>query len=467
MDENTGVRKVKITDTTMRDGHQSLLATRMKTAHMLPIAEKLDSVGFHSLEVWGGATFDTCMRFLGEDPWERLRVLRRHYKTPLQMLLRGQNVVGYKHYPDDVLVEFIKKTVANGLDIFRIFDALNDVRNMEKAIETVKAEGAHAQATVVYTISPVHNLEFYIKTAKELAGMGAHSICLKDMAGILAPGPAYDIIRAWKKELDIPVQLHCHYTSGMASMSYLKAVEAGVDVIDCTISTMALQTSQPATEVLVAGLRDTPYDTGLDLPLLKEIAGYFREVRKDYGTFDLAAISADVDVLINQIPGGMVSNFISQLSQAGALDKLDEVMAEVPRVREDFGYPPLVTPTSQIVGTQAVMNVLTGQRYKMATNESKQYMRGYYGRPPAPVNIEARKMIIGDEEPITCRPADLLEPGLPEARAMAAPYMEKEEDVLSVAIFPQVAPGFLQERLAKKLQVDLNLAKESSVFYPA
>ncbi len=465
MQEN--IHKVKITDTTMRDGHQSLLATRMKTAHMLPVAEKLDNVGFHSLEVWGGATFDTCMRFLGEDPWDRLRVLRRHYKTPLQMLLRGQNVVGYKHYPDDILVEFIKKTVANGLDIFRIFDALNDVRNMEKAIETVKAEGSHAQATVVYTISPVHNLEFYVKTARELAGMGADSICLKDMAGILAPGPAYDIIRAWKEELGIPVQLHCHYTSGMASMAYLKAVEAGVDVIDCAISTMALQTSQPATEVMVASLRGTPHDTGLSLPLLKEIAGYFKEVRKDYAAFDLAAISADVDVLINQIPGGMVSNFISQLSQAGALDKLDEVMAEVPRVREDFGYPPLVTPTSQIVGTQAVMNVLTGQRYKMATNESKQYMRGYYGRPPAPVNTDARKTIIGDEEPITCRPADLLEPGLPDARAMAAPYMEKEEDVLSVAIFPQVAPGFLQERLAKKLQVDLNLAKESSVFYPA
>jgi len=461
------VRRVKITDTTMRDGHQSLLATRMKTAHMLPIAEKLDSVGFHSLEVWGGATFDTCMRFLNEDPWERLRVLRRHYKTPLQMLLRGQNVVGYKHYPDDVLVEFIKKTVANGLDIFRIFDALNDVRNMEKAIETVKKEGSHAQATVVYTISPVHNLEFYVKMAKELADLGADSICLKDMAGILAPGPAYDIIKAWKETLTIPVQLHCHYTSGMASMAYLKAVEAGVDVIDCAISTMALQTSQPATEVMVAALRNTPYDTGLDLPLLKDIAGYFKEVRKDYGTFDLAAISADVDVLINQIPGGMVSNFISQLSQAGALDKLDEVLAEVPRVREDFGYPPLVTPTSQIVGTQAVMNVLTGQRYKMATNESKQYMRGYYGRPPAPVNEEVRKQIIGDEEPITCRPADLLPPGLAEARELVAPYMEKEEDVLSAAIFPQVAPGFLQERLARKIQVDLSLAKESSVFYPA
>ncbi|HUW64717.1 MAG TPA: oxaloacetate decarboxylase subunit alpha [Spirochaetia bacterium] len=467
MQEKTEIRKVKITDTTMRDGHQSLLATRMKTAHMLPIAEKLDSVGFHSLEVWGGATFDSCMRFLGEDPWERLRVLRRHYKTPLQMLLRGQNVVGYKHYPDDILVEFIKKTVYNGLDIFRIFDALNDVRNMEKAIEVTKAEGAHAQGTVVYTISPVHNLEFYVQMAKTLADLGVDSICLKDMAGILAPGAAYDIIKAIKEAVKIPIQLHCHYTSGMAAMSYLKAIEAGVDVIDCAISTMALQTSQPSIETMVASLRGTPYDTGLDIPLLKDIAEYFREVRKDYATFDMAALNVDVDVLINQIPGGMISNFMSQLSQAGALHKLNEVLTEVPRVREDFGYPPLVTPTSQIVGTQAVMNVLAGDRYKMATSESKQYMRGYYGRPPAPVSEEARKKIIGDEKPITCRPADLLPPGLEEARAMAAPYMEKEEDVLSVAIFPQVAPQFLQERMARKIQVDLNLAKESSVFYPA
>ncbi|MBE3589006.1 MAG: oxaloacetate decarboxylase subunit alpha [Thermoanaerobacteraceae bacterium] len=463
MDEK---RRVKITDTTMRDGHQSLLATRMRIEHMLPICEKIDQVGFHSLEVWGGATFDSCMRFLNEDPWERLRILRRHLKTPLQMLLRGQNVVGYKHYPDDVLTEFIKKTVYNGLDIFRIFDALNDVRNMQKAIEVVKQEGAHAQATVVYTISPVHNVEYYVKTAKILEEMGADSICLKDMAGILAPQPAYEIIKEWKSVLKIPVQLHCHYTSGMAAMAYLRAIDAGVDVIDCAISTMALQTSQPAVETMVAALQGTPYDTGLDLKLLTEIAEHFKEVRKHYQEYDVASKSVDANVMIYQIPGGMVSNFISQLSQQNALHRLPEVLEELPRVRKEFGYPPLVTPSSQIVGTQAVLNVLMG-RYKLATNEVKQYMRGFYGQPPAPVDEEVRRMIIGDEEPITCRPADLLEPGLPEARKEAAPYMQKEEDVISVALFPQVAPQFLKERLAKKLKVDLELAAQSSEFYPA
>ncbi|HHW42999.1 oxaloacetate decarboxylase subunit alpha [Desulfofundulus thermobenzoicus] len=463
MDEK---RRVKITDTTMRDGHQSLLATRMRIEHMLPICEKIDQVGFHSLEVWGGATFDSCMRFLNEDPWERLRILRRHLKTPLQMLLRGQNVVGYKHYPDDVLTEFIKKTVYNGLDIFRIFDALNDVRNMQKAIEVVKQEGAHAQATVVYTISPVHNVEYYVKTAKTLEEMGADSICLKDMAGILAPQPAYEIIKEWKSVLKIPVQLHCHYTSGMAAMAYLRAIDAGVDVIDCAISTMALQTSQPAVETMVAALQGTPYDTGLDLKLLTEIAEHFKEVRKHYKEFDVASKSVDANVMIYQIPGGMMSNFISQLSQQNALHRLPEVLEELPRVRKEFGYPPLVTPSSQIVGTQAVLNVLMG-RYKLATNEVKQYMRGFYGQPPAPVDEEVRRMIIGDEEPITCRPADLLEPGLPEARKEAAPYMQKEEDVISVALFPQVAPQFLKERLAKKLKVDLELAAQSSEFYPA
>ncbi|WP_027356445.1 oxaloacetate decarboxylase subunit alpha [Desulfofundulus thermocisternus] len=462
----TEPRKVKITDTTLRDGHQSLLATRMRIEHMLPICEKLDQVGFHSLEVWGGATFDACMRFLNEDPWERLRILRRHLKTPLQMLLRGQNVVGYKHYPDDVLTEFIKKTVYNGLDIFRIFDALNDVRNMQKAIEVVKQEGAHAQATVVYTISPVHDLEYYVKTAKTLEEMGADSICLKDMAGILAPQPAYEIIKEWKSVLKIPVQLHCHYTSGMASMAYLRAIDAGVDIIDCAISTMALQTSQPATETMVAALQGTPYDTGLDLKLLSEIAEYFKEVRKHYKEFDVASPNVDVNVMIYQIPGGMMSNFISQLSQQNALHRLPEVLEELPRVRKEFGYPPLVTPSSQIVGTQAVLNVLFG-RYKLPTNEVKQYMRGYYGQPPAPVDEEVRKMIIGDEKPITCRPADMLEPGLPAARKEAAPYMQKEEDVISVALFPQIAPQFLKERLAKKLKVDLELAAQGSEFYPA
>lgn len=460
-------KKVKIMDTSLRDGHQSLLATRMRTRHMLPIAEKVEQVGFHAVEIWGGATFDSCMRFLNEDPWERLRVVRRHFKSSkLQMLLRGQNVVGYKHYADDVLEEFIKRTVNNGLDIFRIFDALNDTRNMEKAIKIVKQEGAHAQGTVVYTISPVHDYDFYMRMGTELKNMGVDSLCLKDMAGILAPQPAYDIIKGWKEKLGIMVQIHCHYTSGMASMTYLKAVEAGVDVLDCAISSMSLQSSQPATESMVAALKDTPYDTGLDLALLSEIAAYFKEVRKEYGSFDNASCSPDTNVLTYQIPGGMISNFINQLKEQNALNKLPEVLAEVPRVRKDFGYPPLVTPSSQIVGAQAALNVLLGERYKIVTNEVKNYMRGYYGRSPAPINEEVRKIIIGDEKPITCRPADIIEPELPKAREECASYMEKEEDIVSVALFPQVAPKFLQERMASKIKIDLELAKQESNIYP-
>ncbi len=446
-------RKVKITDTTMRDGHQSLLATRMRTEHMLPILEKVDQVGFQSIEMWGGATFDTCMRFLNEDPWERLRAIRYHMKnTKLQMLLRAQNVVGYKHYADDVLEEFVKRAVDNGMDIFRIFDALNDIRNMEKSIEYVKREGAHAQATVVYTISPVHDYDFYMRTGKELMELGVDSICLKDMAGILAPKPAYDIVKGWKENLGIMVQLHCHYSSGMAAMAYLKAAEAGVDVIDCAISSMSSQSSQPSIESMVCALQDTPYDTGLDIGLLSEIADYFKEVRTNYTEFDNASCSPDTNVLIYQIPGGMISNFINQLKEQNALDKLPEVLAEVPRVREDFGFPPLVTPTSQIVGSQAAFNVIFGQRYAMATNESKMYMRGYYGRPPASVNEEVRKKIIGDEEPIECRPADLIEPELPSAKETCESYMEKPEDIVSVALFPQVAPQFLEDRMANKLE---------------
>lgn len=442
--------KVKITDTSMRDGHQSLLATRMRLEHMLPIAEKVDQLGFHSVEVWGGATFDSCMRFLNEDPWERLRAFRKSFKnTKTQMLLRGQNVVGYKHYADDVLDEFIKRAVENGMDIFRIFDALNDTRNMERAIKVTKQEGGHAQATVVYTISPVHDYDFYMRTAKELEQMGADSICLKDMAGILAPYPAYEIIKGWKESLSIPVQIHCHYTSGMASMTYLKAIEAGVDVIDCAISSMALQTSQPAIETMVAALKDTPFDTGLNQEQLTEIADFFREARKNYAEYDNASYNVDTNVIQYQVPGGMISNFINQLKEQNALHKLPEVLAEVPRVRADFGYPPLVTPSSQIVGTQAAINVLLGQRYAIATDEVKNYMRGYYGRPPAPVNEEARKKIIGDEEPITCRPADLIEPELPAAREEVSAYTQKPEDVVSAALFPQVAPKFLQERASK------------------
>lgn len=444
-----GKRRVGITDTTLRDGHQSLLATRMKIEDMLPIVEEIDSMGFHSVEVWGGATFDSCIRFLNEDPWERLRVLKRHFKnTKLQMLLRGQNVVGYKHYADDVLDEFIRYSVSNGMDIFRIFDALNDVRNMERAMKMVKQEGGHVQATVVYTISPVHDYDFYMKTAEELQDLGADSICLKDMAGILSPYLAYEIIKGWKERLDIPVQLHAHYTSGMAAMAYLKAIEAGVDVIDCAISTMALQTSQPAIETMVASLEGSPYETNLELTKLNRMAEYFKEARKNYTQFDSSSCSVDTNVLLYQVPGGMISNFVNQLKEQNALDKLPQVLAEVPRVREDFGFPPLVTPSSQIVGTQAAINIIVGARYMFATDEVKNYMRGFYGRPPAPVNEEVRKKIIGDEKPITVRPADLIDPELPKARELAAEYIQKPEDVVSVALFPQVAPEFLKQRKA-------------------
>ncbi|MEW6546826.1 MAG: oxaloacetate decarboxylase subunit alpha [Bacillota bacterium] len=455
-------RAVRITDTTLRDGHQSLLATRLRLEDMLPIIEKMDRVGFHSFEVWGGATFDSCLRFLGEDPWERLRALRRAFKNSrLQMLLRGQNLVGYRHYPDDVVEAFVRRAVSNGLDIVRIFDALNDTRNMRKAIEVTKEAGAHVQATVVYTTSPIHTVDHFVEVARELAGMGADSICLKDMAGILDPYTAFTLVSRLKAEVGLPVQVHTHYTSGMASMALLKAVEAGADVIDTAISSLALGTSQPACETMVAALKGTPYDTGLDLGLLSEIAEYFREVRKKYAEFDVAPPGVDTNVLRYQIPGGMISNFISQLSQQKALHRLGEVLDEVPRVREDLGYPPLVTPSSQIVGAQAVLNVLAGERYKMVTNEVRAYLRGLYGRPPGPVNEEVRRKIIGDERVVEGRPADELEPGLPEARKLAAPYMEQEEDVISVALFPQVAVKFLQERLARRTGVDYSLVEEA------
>lgn len=453
-------RKIGITDTTWRDGHQSLLATRMKTEDMLPIAEKMDDIGFHSMEVWGGATFDSCMRFLNEDPWERLQKVRAVLKkTKIQMLLRGQNLIGYKHYADDVVEEFVKKAVYHGIDIFRIFDAMNDVRNLRKAMEVAKKEGAHVQATISYTISPVHNLEYYHKMARDLVDLGADSICVKDMAGILKPYVAYDLVKELKK-FNIPVQMHTHYTSGMASMMYVKAIEAGADVIDTAISPFALGTSQPATEPMVATLADTPYDTGLDLTALSEIAEYFTEVRKKYKEYDVFRTTVDTNVLLYQVPGGMLSNFINQLKQQNALDRMPEVLEEVPKVRKDLGYPPLVTPTSQIVGTQAVMNVLMG-RYKMVTKEVRNYLKGLYGATPGEVNEEIRKEIIGDEKPITERPADFIEPQLEQARKEIGIYLQKEEDVISYAIFPQVAKKFLEERYAAKCSVDFNMAQEN------
>jgi len=462
--------KVRITETVLRDAHQSLIATRMKTEEMLPILEKLDNIGYNSLECWGGATFDSCLRFLNEDPWERLRKIKSVVKkTPLQMLLRGQNLLGYKHYADDVVEYFVQKAIANGMNIIRIFDALNDPRNIEKAIKACKKEGGHAQGTVCYTISPVHSLELFVKDAKTLVEMGADSICIKDMAGLLVPYAAYDLVKAIKENVNVPVQLHTHYTSGVASMTYLKAIEAGCDIVDCAISPMAMGTSQPPTEPLVATLKGTEYDTGLDLGKLSEIADYFRPIKEKYiqsGLLDVKVMGVDVNTLIYQVPGGMLSNLVSQLKQANKLDKYEEVLKEVPRVREDFGYPPLVTPTSQIVGTQAVMNVIAGERYKMVPKESKALVKGEYGKTPAPVKPEIQKLILKDEEPITCRPADLIEPELEKIKNEMKQYMEQEEDILSYAMFPQVAENFFKFRQAQKYQIDSNLVDYKDRVHP-
>ncbi len=447
---------VKITETILRDAHQSLIATRMTTEQMLPIVEKLDKVGYHSLEAWGGATFDSCLRFLNEDPWERLRKIKDKAKnTKLQMLFRGQNILGYRHYADDVVDYFVKKSVDNGIDILRIFDALNDPRNLEAAIKAANQAKAHVQATVCYTISPVHDIESFVKLAKQLEGMGADSICIKDMAALLLPYTAYDLVKAMKEEIKIPIQLHTHYTSGEASMTYLKAIEAGVDVIDCAMSPLALGTSQPATEPMVAALQGTEYDTGLDLDLLSEIADYFRPLREEYlksGLMDPKVMGVDVNTLRYQVPGGMLSNLVSQLKQQGAEDKFMDVLKEVPRVREDLGYPPLVTPSSQIVGTQAVLNVLMGERYKMITKETKGIVRGEYGQTPVPISDEMVKKVIGDEERITCRPADKLEPEIDKLREEIKDYIEQDEDVLSYALFGQVAMKYFEHRKAPKVE---------------
>jgi oxaloacetate decarboxylase alpha subunit len=438
---------VRVCDTILRDAHQSLLATRMRTDDMLPIAEKLDRVGYWSVEMWGGATFDSAMRFLNEDPWERIRKLKaRMPSTPFQMLLRGQNVVGYKHYPDDVLERFVVKAHENGIHVFRVFDALNDVRNMRRAMEVVVREGAHAQGTICYTISPVHNVDTFVEMAHVLEDMGAHTICVKDMAGLLSPYVAAELVSRLKDEIQAPIQLHTHYTSGMAMAAVLKAVEAGVDIVDTAISSLAMVTSQPPTETLVRILQESPRDTGLDLNLLAEISHYFAGVRKKYAAFESGMKGVDVNVLQFQIPGGMLSNLVSQLREQGAEDRYGEVLEEVPRVREEMGFPPLVTPSSQLVGTQATLNVVLGERYKVIPAEIKNYVRGYYGRPPAPIDPEIRRKVIGDEDPIDCRPADLIPPGLEQARTEIGDLAQSEEDVLSYALFPQVARPFLERR---------------------
>jgi len=462
--------KVQITETVLRDAHQSLIATRMKTEHMLPIIEKLDKVGYFSLECWGGATFDSSLRFLDEDPWERLRIIRKGAKnTKLQMLLRGQNLLGYKHYADDVVEYFVQKAIANGIDIVRIFDALNDVRNIETAIKTCKKEKGHAQAAVCYTISPVHDLDHFVKTAKDLVDLGADSICIKDMAGLLLPYPAYDLVKALKENVDIPIQLHTHYTSGVASMTYLKAIEAGVDIVDCAISPLAMGTSQPPTEPLVATLKGTEYDTGFDLRLLSEIADYYKPLKEKFieqKLLDVKVMGVDVNTLKYQVPGGMLSNLVSQLKQSNQSDKFEDVLNEVPKVRAEFGYPPLVTPTSQIVGTQAVMNVISGERYKMVPKESKALVKGEYGKTPAPIPKEIQELILKGEEPITCRPADLIEPELDKIRNEMKVYMEQEEDILSYALFPQVAENYFKYRQAKKYKIDNNLVDYENQTHP-
>lgn len=439
--------RIQVTDVILRDAHQSLIATRMRTEDMLPICGKLDAIGYWSLEVWGGATFDACIRFLKEDPWVRLRQLRKALpNTRLQMLLRGQNLLGYRHYADDVVRAFVQKSADNGIDVFRVFDALNDLRNIEVAMQAVKSAGKHAQGTICYTTSPVHTPALFVKQAKAIEAMGADSIAIKDMAGLLTPYATYELVKAIKDKVKLPLAIHSHSTSGLAPLCQLKAIEAGADRIDTAISSWAGGTSHPATESQVAALRGTPYDTGLDLDALTEIADYFREVRGKYQQFESEFTREDVSVQINQVPGGMMSNLANQLREQNALDRIREVFAEIPRVREDLGFPPLVTPTSQIVGTQAVYNVLSGERYKTITNEVKRYLQGGYGTPPATVNEAVRKKAIGNEQPNEDRPADALMPELEKLRKDIGALAQSEEDVLTFAMFPDLGREYLQQR---------------------
>ena len=468
---NINPRPVKIMDTTLRDAHQSLIATRMTTEQILPIVSKMDKVGFSAMEVWGGATFDACLRFLKEDPWERLRKIKDAApNTPLQMLFRGQNILGYRHYADDVVEYFVQKSISNGISNIRIFDALNDLRNLQTAVKAANNEKGHAQVAISYTISDVHTVAYYVELAKRIEEMGANSICIKDMAGLLVPYAAEELVGALKEAVPhMPIQLHTHYTSGVASMTYLKAIEAGCDIIDTAMSPMAMGTSQPATEVLVKTLQGTPYDTGIDPESLNEITEYFKPLRQKYlesGLMSPKVLEVDINTLRYQVPGGMLSNLVSQLKQQGAEDKFDEVLKEIPKVREDFGYLPLVTPTSQIVGTQAVLNVLAGERYKMVSKESKGIVRGEYGQTPVPISDEFAKQIIGDEKRITCRPADLIEPELEKLEKEIAIYKQQDEDVLSYALFPQVAMDFFKYREAQQTKVDIQVADVKNGAYP-
>ena len=463
-------KPIKITETILRDAHQSLIATRMSTEQMLPIIEKLDEVGYHSLECWGGATFDASLRFLKEDPWDRLRKIRDGFKnTKLQMLFRGQNILGYRPYADDVVEYFVQKSAANGIDIIRIFDCMNDLRNLQTAVKAANKEKAHAQVAMAYTLGDAYTLDYWTDLAKRIEDMGADSICIKDMAGLLVPYKATELVTALKSATKLPIQIHTHYTSGVASMTYMKAVEAGADVIDTAMSPLAMGTSQPATEVMVETFKGTPYDTGLDMKLLGEIADYFRPIQEEAlksGRINPKVMGVNIKTLMYQVPGGMLSNLVSQLKEAGAEDKYYQVLEEVPRVRKDFGEPPLVTPSSQIVGTQAVLNVLQGERYKMMTKESKKILRGEFGQTVKPFNKEVQKKAIGDEKPITCRPADLIKPQLDNFRKEAAQYIQQDEDVLTYALFPQVATEFFKYREAQQTKVDPAAADTKNKAYP-
>ena len=463
-------KPVGITETILRDAHQSQIATRMTTEQMLPIIDKMDQVGYHSVECWGGATFDACLRFLKEDPWERLRKLRDGFKhTKLQMLFRGQNILGYRHYADDVVEYFVQKSIANGIDIIRIFDAFNDLRNLETSVKACKKEGGHAQIALCYTLGEAYTLDYWKEIAKKIEEMGADSICIKDMAGLLVPYEAEALVKALKASTKLPIQLHTHYTSGVASMTYMKAVEAGCDIIDTAMSPFALGTSQPATEVMCETFRETPFDTGLDQKLLAEIADYFRPIQEEAlksGLLNPKVLGVNIKTLMYQVPGGMLSNLVSQLKDAHAEDKYYDVLEEIPRVRKDFGEPPLVTPSSQIVGTQAVLNVLMGERYKMITKESKALLHGEYGQTVKPFNPEVQKKCIGDTQPITCRPADLLENELGKLEGEMAQYKEQDEDVLSYALFPQVATDFFKYRQAQEKKVDETVADTKNGAYP-
>ena len=463
-------KPLKITETVLRDAHQSLIATRMTTEQMLPIVDKMDKIGYHAVECWGGATFDASLRFLKEDPWERLRKLRDGFKnTKLQMLFRGQNILGYNHYADDVVEYFVQKSIANGIDIIRIFDCLNDLRNLETAVKAANKENGHAQIALSYTLGDAYTLDYWKDMAKRIEDMGAKSLCIKDMAGLLVPAKATELVQALKESVEIPIDLHTHYTSGVASMTYMKAVEAGCDIIDTAISPFSMGTSQPATEVMVEAFKGTEYDTGLDQAKLAEIADYFRPMREDAlksGLMNTQVLGVNIQTLRYQVPGGMLSNLVSQLKEMGQEDKYEQVLEEVPRVRKDFGEPPLVTPSSQIVGTQAVLNVVSGERYKMVTKESKKLLSGQFGQTVKPFNPEVQKKCIGDEKPITCRPADLIKPQLADIEKEMAQYKQQDEDVLSYALFPQVATEFFKYREAQQNKVDASAADTETKAYP-